>query len=95
MKANHMNTQAINAVQQEMIDKLIRHFETIQQRPCRWTVQVMTNVLGVLEREAVTREVRYLLDGRATGGGFRYDHPGAFARFRAEFFRQWDARQSR
>lgn len=83
----------ISETQQFIIHRIIDHFEIINERPCRHTLKVMTEVTGVLHGEPVQSEVHYMLDGKATGGGFRYDHTGEYTRFAAEFWKQWDARQ--
>jgi hypothetical protein len=80
----------ISATQHFIIDTIIDHFEIIHERPCRHTLKVMTEVTGVLHGESVLEEVRYMLDGKATGGGFRYDHPKAYREFEGEFWRQWN-----
>lgn len=76
MKANHMN-----AVQQEMIDRLIKHFESLNQPPCDQTVTWATALMSVLEREEIVIEARLM-----------YEHPLLFTRFRREFFAQWAKR---
>jgi hypothetical protein len=90
-----MGTITINAVQQGMIDKLIAHFETLGQRPDRMTVKALTNVMAITEPPPVVFQVRRMMDGKATGGGFVYDHPGAYAIFYGAFQEQWNIRHPR
>lgn len=83
----------MSETQQFIINRIIEHFESINQRPCRHTLQIMTEVMGIIHGSIWQEEVRYMLDGKATGGGFRYDHPQAYRQFQAVFWQQWNARK--
>lgn len=83
----------ITAIQQQIITRMIQHFETINQRPCSHTVKIMTEAFGFIMGGEFKTAVNYMMDGKSTGGGFRYDHPQAYRKFYAAFWQQWNARK--
>lgn len=80
----------MNPLQQQIIEQLIELFKNAGVRPCTSTLKVMTEVVGFMDSGEIKRQVHFMLNGQSTGGGFRYDHPGAYNKFAAEFWRQWD-----